>query len=105
MRGLVLFILVLIVIFSFSFVVANININNEKKEIIKNSKEFEFSTFTTAVCENKEEVVHCKDEIFVNCNGKVSKAADVAECNGMNLDVPKATGDAVFDKEWRDPRN
>lgn len=103
MRGLVIILLVLMGIASFSFVAANINSN--KIETKEEHKELEFSTFTSAICENKEEVVHCKDEIFVNCNGKISKAIDVAECNGIKLDIPKATGFAIFEKGWRDPRN
>ena len=47
----------------------------------------------------------CKEEVFVNCNGNVSKASDIAECNGIKLDIPKATGFAVFEKGWKDPRN
>ncbi len=105
MRGLVIFMLLLVVMASFSFVAANIYINDTKtKEEIEESQIFEFSTFTSAVCENSEDVVHCKDEVFVNCDGKVSKAVDVAECNGVKLEVPKALGFAVFEKEWRDPR-
>lgn len=104
MKGWIIFTLVLVVIASFSFVAANINfdakIHASKHEFLP----YEFSTFTSAVCENKEEVVFCKDEVFVNCNGEISKAIDVAECNGIKLDVPKATGFATFGKEWKDPR-
>lgn len=102
MRGLVTFTLLLVLMASLSFVAANIN--NEKSQTKEKSKVFEFSTFTTAVCENKEEFVNCKDEVFVNCNGKISKAVDIAECNGIKLEVPKTLGFAVFEKEWRDPR-
>ena len=106
MRGLVVLSAILVVMASFSFVAANIsNGNNKKIEINENSKILEFSTFTSAVCENKEEVVHCKDEVFVNCNGKVSKVLDAAECNGFKLDVSKVSGAAVFGKDWRDPRD
>lgn len=108
MRGLVIFLLALVAtgIVSFSFVVANINnANNKEIENNKNPKILEFSTFTSAVCENKEKFVYCKDEYFVDCNGIVSKAIDVIECNGMKVDVPKALGFAVFEKGWKDPRN
>jgi len=88
---------------SFSFVAASMN--SEKEEVKEESKIIEFSTFTSAVCENKANLVHCKDEMFVKCNGTISKAVDVAECNGFKLDVPKTLGFAVFDKEWKDPRN
>ena len=106
MRGLVIFLLVLVGLASFSFIVISAkNVNDIKAEIREEPKIFEFSTFTTAVCEDKGDVVHCKDEFFVNCNGEVSKAVDVAECNGVKLEAPKALGFAVFSKDWKDPRN
>ena len=101
MRGLVIFSIVLGVIASVSFAAANIN-NNVKTE--EQAKELQFSTFTSAVCERGKDVVKCKDEFFVNCNGETTKAADVAECNGIKVDVPKALGFATFGKEWKDPR-
>ncbi len=105
MRGLVLFIGVLVVMASFSFVALSMdNANNEKVEIKEESKPLEFSTFTSAVCENKENYVYCKDEFFVKCNGNISKAVDVAECNGIKIDTPKTLGFAVFEKDWKDPR-
>ncbi len=100
MRGSVIFLLMLVGIASFSF--AALSANSEKTE---NTKLLEFITFTSAVCEAKEEVIHCKDEVFVNCNGNISKAADVAECDGIRIDVPKVDGFAVFDRGWKDPRN
>ena len=106
MRGLVIFLIVLAVIASFSFIAVNTNsISSQKSEPEEPAKKHEFSTFTSAVCENKDEFVHCRDEVFVNCNGEISKVADVAECDGFRFDIPKATGAAVFDKEWKDPRN
>ena len=102
MRGMVIFVLVLVGLASFSFAAANIS-----NEIIKPKKSYEmlqFSTFTSAVCENKGEVFHCKDEFFVNCNGNISKAVDVAECEGIQIDAPKTLGFAVFSKDWKDPR-
>ena len=102
MRGLVLFLLLVVAIASFSLVAASMK--NDKQEI-KNSRILEFKTFTSAVCENKEKVVYCKDEIFVNCNGNISKANDVIACNGIRMDAPKSTGFAVFGNEWKDPRN
>ena len=103
MGGLVIFLLILVVIASFSFIAYSIN--NNKIETKEPNKEFEFSTFTSAVCENKEDLVHCKDEVFVNCNGKISKAIDVAECNGMKLNIPEGSSFAVFEKDWKDPRD
>ena len=106
MRGLVIFLLILVLVISFSFVVLSINnLSYKKIENKEENKILEFGTFTSAVCENKEEVVHCKDEVFVNCNGKVSKVLDAAECNGFKLDAPKVSGAAVFGKDWKDPRD
>ena len=105
MRGLVILLIVLFVIASFSFVAASMsNSNNEKIKNNDQNKIIEFSTFTSAVCESKEEAVHCKDEVFVNCNGSISKVIDVAECEGLKINVPKATGTAVFGNDWKDPR-
>ncbi|MBI2653287.1 hypothetical protein HYX02_00600 [Candidatus Woesearchaeota archaeon] len=104
MRGLVIVLLIFVIVVSISFVAANIN-NSKKSESKEQNKILEFSTFTSAVCENNEDFVNCKDEVFVNCNGKISKAAEMEECNGIKVDVPKATGFAVFEKEWKDPRN
>ena len=105
MRGLVLFLLVLVVIGSLSFVVASMASNdNSETKIKQENKIVEFSTFTSAVCENKEKFVYCRDEVFVKCNGTVSKAADFAECNGIKIEIPKAIGFATFSKDWKDPR-
>ena len=105
MRGLVIFLIILVVIASFGLIVNSTDINkNIEKSKIKEAKFLEFSTYTSAVCENKGELVHCKDEFFVNCNGEISKVFDVAECNGIKLNVPKPTGFAVFGKDWKDPR-
>ena len=102
MRGLVVFLIILVVIASVSFAAANIsNVNFKAQE---QAKDLQFSTFTSAVCERGKDVVRCKDEFFVNCNGEISKAADVAECNGMRVDVPKALGFSTFGKDWKDPR-
>lgn len=97
-----LFAAAVFVIFLSSFAAVSISNMNEKPP--EQNKMLEFSTFTSAVCENYDDAVSCKDEVFVNCDGKVSKAADLEECNGIAVEVPKATGFAVFEKEWRDPR-
>lgn len=104
MRGLVIVLTILALIASFSFTVVNSSASNKETKASEPAKNFEFSTFTSAVCENVEKVVKCKDEVFVNCDGKISKAIDAAECNGVRLDVPKATGSAVFGSDWKDPR-
>ena len=106
MRGLVIFVLALIGMASFSFIVISAkNIGDIKAEAQEKPAILEFSTFTSAVCESNDGLFECKDEFFVSCNGKVSKAVDAAECNGFKVEAPKALGFAVFDKDWKDPRN
>lgn len=105
MRGLAIFLLILAVMGIALFSFMAYSTGNKIQGITESPKQFEFSTFTSAVCENKENYVYCKDEYFVNCNGEIFKAIDAAECNGMKLDVPKALGFAVFEKDWKDPRN
>ena len=107
MRGMVIFLMILGVIASVSFAAAsisNVNISNVNFKAQEQAKDLQFSTFTSAVCERGKDVVRCKDEFFVNCNGKISKVFNVAECDGIKLDVPKPTGFATFGKEWKDPR-
>ena len=109
MRGLVIFLIVVAIISSFSLVAAsmnnsNLNITNMDNKKIE-TKNPEFSAFTSAVCENKEKFVYCKDKIFVNCNGKLSNAVDFAECDRIKIALPASTGFAVFRKDWKDPRN
>lgn len=110
MRRLVIFLtgFAVIGLISFSLIARNLSgkggnnaeINAPKRELLPH----EFSTFTSAVCESKEDAVHCKDEIFINCSGKILKAGDVAECNGVRLDTSQVSGFAVFGKDWKDPR-
>ena len=102
MRGMVIFVLVLVGLASFSFVAANIS--NEIIKPKKSSEVLQFSTFTSAVCERGKNVVRCKDEFFVNCNGEITKTVDVAECEGIRVDAPKALGFATFGNDWKDPR-
>jgi len=78
--------------------------NNHEYHIEKSNK-FVFKTFTSAVCEESNEFVQCKDVLFVECNGIISNANDVEECNGFKLNHKKVTGFAVFEKDWKDPRN
>ena len=100
MRGSVLFIIVSAAVLSLISIAAianSLNANPSKEQ----AKNLEFSTFTSAVCENSENFVHCKDEVFVKCNDKTSRLKDFSECNGMEIDIPQAVGFAVFDKEWK----
>lgn len=106
MRGLVIFLLVAIGMVSFSFIALSAkNINDVKNDALEKPKILEFSTFTSAVCENNKDVVKCRDEVFVNCNGKISKASEIPECNGFKAEIPKTLGFATFTKDWKDPRN
>lgn len=76
-----------------------------KLERKQNIKPPELSTLTSAVCEEKDDFVYCKDEVFVNCNGNISIAVTNVECNGIKIDAPKQTGFAVFEKGFsRDKR-
>ena len=102
MRGLVSVMVVLVFLSLFSFMA--LSVNREYNDFKESSTGFEFNTFTSAVCEGKNDLVYCKDELFVNCNGKISKAGEIAECNGVNIDSFKVTGSAVFEKGWKDPR-
>ena len=102
MRGLVVFLIVIVVLSSLSFLALSIKDN---KIPLKNSKNIEFRTFTSAVCESKNDLVNCRDELFVDCNGKISKADEIKECNGFELKNQKVTGFAVFGSEWKDSRN
>ena len=103
MRGMVIFLLILIGISLFSFIAVSSSTNKEGAE--QDSKNIEFKTFTSAVCEHKGDLVYCSDELFVDCNGKISKADEVRECNGFKLNSQEVTGFAVFDKGWKDLRN
>lgn len=105
MKGLVVFALVLVTLASLSFIVASTkNINDMKTAALEKPKILDVGTFTSAVCENRKDSVDCKDEVFVKCDGKVTKAVDGTECNGFKIDVPKTTGAAVFGNGWKDPR-
>ena len=102
MGVLVLFLIALVIMGSLSFVV--ISAKNPKNEIEQENKILEFKTFTSAVCEHSKNVVNCKDEVFVKCNETITKAADVAECGGIKIGIPEATGAATFSEDWKDPR-
>lgn len=104
MRGMVLFLTVFVIISLLSFIALSTNNSNNNNRLETKNTELEFKTFTSAVCDNSEELVKCRDELFVNCNGKISKAAEVAECNGVKIESLKISGFAVFGKEWKDPR-
>lgn len=102
MRGFASVFLVMIVLFLFSFMA--LGVNSDYADFKKSPGSLEFKTFTSAVCEEKNDLRYCKDELFIDCNGKISKAKDVTECNGFKLNNQKVTGFAVFEKDWKDPR-
>ena len=93
-------IMVFLALFSFMA----LSVNQEYNEFKKSSEGFEFKTFTSAVCDYSGDNVVCRDEIFVNCNGRISKSGELKECNGIRLDNPKVSGFAVFGEGWEDPR-
>ena len=81
--------------------------SGNSKNQIKAPSNFEFKTFTSAVCESNSDVITCRDELFVNCSGKISKADEFTDCNGIKIENQKVTGAATasFSKDWKDPRN
>ena len=95
MKGLVVFLLILVVLSLFSFMAISSSTNN--KNINQDSKNIQFKTFTSAVCETKTNLNYCRDELFVNCNGKISKSSEIKECNGFKIDN-KVTGFAVLNQ-------
>ena len=95
MKGLVIFLLVLVGLSLFSFMAVSSGTN--KDEIKQDSKRIEFKTFTSAVCEEKNDLRYCRDVLFVNCNGKLSKASEIKECNEFKVDN-QVTGFAVLEK-------
>jgi len=106
MRGLVLVFIIAVVVLFFSLLFVNTDLlNTDKNKNNEKMRNLEFSTFTSAVCQKEKDFVYCKDELFVNCNGKVSKAKDVEECNGFRLASPEVAGFAVFESDWKDIRN
>ena len=94
MKGLVIFLLIVVGLSLFSFMAISSSTNN--KNINQDSKNIQFKTFTSAVCETKNNLLYCKDVLFINCNGKLSKAGDIKECNGFKIDN-KVTGFAVLE--------
>ncbi len=93
MKRLVLVLLVLIALSLFSFMV--VCFRNEYKSA--KSSGLQLKIFTSAVCDTSGDFVNCKDGLFVNCNGKISKSDEIEECNGFKLD-DKVTGLSVFEK-------
>ena len=96
MKGLVIFFLIFVGLSLFGFMAVISSTNND--DIKQDSKSIQFRTFTSAVCETENNLNYCRDELFVNCSGKVSKAEDTKECNGFKVDS-KVTGFAVFEKK------
>jgi len=95
MRGMVIFLLVLAGLSLFSFMAVSSGTN--KNEIKQDSKSIEFKTFTSAVCEEKNNLRYCRDVLFVNCNGETSKASEIKDCNGFKVDN-RVSGFAVLEK-------
>ena len=96
MKGMVLFFLVVIGMLAMSFIAISLGSNNLIDTL-------EFSTFTSALCEKKDSLNYCRDELLVNCNGKILKAISGKDCNGFRIE-DKVTGFAVFDEGWKDSR-
>ena len=103
MRGMVSVLLVSVFLSLFSFMA--LSVNSDYNDFKKSSAGFGLKTFTSAVCDYSGDFVKCEDELFVSCNGKISKSNETKECNGMKLDNSKVNGFAVFGEDWTDPRN
>lgn len=103
MKGMVSVMLVMVFLSLFSFMA--LSVNSDYDDFKKASESIEFKTFTSAVCEDMSDGVYCKDELFVNCNGKISKSSEIEECEGISLAQHEVSGSAVFGNDWRDPRN
>jgi len=65
----------------------------------------DFKVFTKAVCEEKDERIFCKDELFVKCNDEEYTISNeslnkVVECNNikLNLSDVNVKGDGIFQK-------
>lgn len=67
-----------------------------------------FKTMTVAVCEKNESgSIYCHDEIKVVCGNEsyiLPKAAGKATCGELKVNTPPITAFAVFEKDWKDPR-
>lgn len=93
MKGGVAFLLALVSLSLFSLAAVSLGSKENFKESLQN---ISFKTFTSAVCENKNGLLYCKDEMFIDCNGKISKADEVQECNGFKIEN-KVTGFSVLE--------
>ena len=96
MKGLVIFFLIFVGLSLFGFMAVISSTNND--DIKQDSKSIQFKTFTSAVCETENNLNYCRDELFVNCNGKISKSSEIKECNGFEIDN-KVTGFAVLENK------
>ena len=74
-------------------------------------KEIEFKTFTKAICEERNDHLFCRDELFVKCNDKEYAISNdslnnLIECNNikLNLSDTKVNASGVFKKRWVDTR-
>ena len=80
--------------------------------IAENTKEFqEFRTYTKAVCEKRNGLTYCQDELFANCNGYefiIQKDdARPIRCGSLVFKIPenKVSGNGIFSEDWKDPRD
>ena len=76
------------------------------------TENLEFKIITKAVCEESSEHIFCHDELFIRCNGSeyhINKDnfENFTDCNNKKLSLQdiKVTGQAIFKKEWSDPRS
>ncbi len=59
-----------------------------------------------AICEEKEDYIHCRDKIFASCNNNLMHVTeDFVECDGKIYEIREMDlEEKKFDKSWRDPR-
>lgn len=65
----------------------------------------DFKILTKAVCEEKDEHMLCRDELFAKCNDEENivkkEVGDIVECNNikLNLSDVEVSGDGIFKKD------
>ena len=81
----------------------------EDKQPATDDGPLSFKTMTVAVCEKTEsESIYCHDEIKVVCGNEsyiLPKESGKATCGELKVNTAPITAFAVFEKDWKDPRD
>jgi hypothetical protein len=66
----------------------------------------DFKVGVFAICEEREDYVYCKDEIFASCNNNlVYVKEDFVTCNGKIYEIQEMDlEETELPKDWKDPR-